>query len=123
MIDQNHYGSSKSAMYLADLLMDDPRTRKKVDRLMHVATERFNEISFSSMMGETKVWCLTMAMHHTFNELEKFQPPVSTVAQNVLKGRFKESLRTLGNRGERDGNGRKFTFHKRMPAYGDRGKT
>lgn len=122
MIDPHHYGSSKGAMLLADLLKDDPRTRSKIDRLMQVANERFHDITFSDMPGSTKVWCLTQAMHHTFIEFEKFVAPISTVAQNVMRAAYKESLRSLGARGEVDGNGRKFGFLKNMPAYDQRGK-
>ena len=120
MIDQHHYGSSKSAVYLADLLSDKLLMRKKIDRLMNFANKRFRDITFSNITGSTKIWCLTQALQDSNTSLSKFDKPFSSVAQNVVKSYYKESLRTISALGDVDKRGRAFPFKESITPYEDK---
>jgi hypothetical protein len=120
-MDKHHYGSSKAAVYLADLLQDKPLLRRKIDRLMQSYNERVADILYSNIPGRTKIWCIAESMHAATDAFAKFESPINTVTQNIVKGTYKEALRTIALRGEETKRGQKYSvFFKHIPTYKDK---
>ena len=114
----HHYGSSKAAVYLSDLLRDQTAVRRRVDKILQGYQKNLSDTIWSDLPGPLKVWTMTALMKDASQKLNAFTPPINTVAQNFVKGRFKEGLLTLAHRNEKTKHGVSYAkfFKKRVDA-------
>ena len=122
-MNKHHYGSTKAAVILIDILSDKPLVRRRVDRLLNNYNTMINDIVFSNMPGSTKIWALNSLVNDIEIPLSKLDYPISTLSYNVCKGTFKTALMKVANRGDTSKRGiqyKRLGSFKQLKSYEDK---